>query len=235
MSESMAGVTFLALGNGSPDLFSTFAAMRVGSGSLAIGELIGAAFFITSVVSGSMAIVNPFKVSHKSFLRDVTFFAGAVGFSVGLLADGKINTWETSFMIAYYIVYVFVVVMATWYWGKRSRRRRQESRARRHFQRPEEESVEVEDDEASTARESTALMGDVRDLEENAVDEENEEMEQHYAAIQHRMSLVRPSIDGTRMPSHHNHSNIRPSLFGAREVFPLFRGTKLMVVSFVVK
>src|SRR5277367_276590 len=94
MSQSMAGVTFLAFGNGSPDLFSTFAAMKVGSGSLAFGELVGAAFFITTVVSGSMAIVNPFKVSRKSFLRDVTFFAGAVGFSVGLLADGKITTWE---------------------------------------------------------------------------------------------------------------------------------------------
>src|SRR5271170_5024154 len=165
MSESMAGVTFLALGNGSPDLFSTFAAMKVGSGSLAIGELIGAAFFITSVVAGSMAIVNPFKVSRKSFVRDAIFFAGAVAFSVGLLADGKITTWETSMMIAYYIVYVVVVVMATWYWGKRSRKRRTESRARHHYHRPDEETMEPEDDEATTAHEGTGLIGDVRDLE----------------------------------------------------------------------
>lgn len=121
-------------------------------------------------------------------------------------------------MIAYYIMYVGFVVMATWYWGKWSKRRRQESRARRHYQRPEEEVAEVEDDEATTARESTALMGDVRDLEDDVVDDENEEMEQNYAAIQHRMSLIRPSIDGTRMLSHHNHTNIRPSLFGALEV-----------------
>src|SRR5204863_4805898 len=124
--------TFLALGNGSPDLFSTFAAMKAGSGSLAIGELIGAAFFITTVVVGSMAIVNPFKVSRKSFIRDVLFFAGAVAFSVGLLADGKITTWESSWMIGYYIIYVGVVVMATWYWGKRSKQRRTEFMARHH-------------------------------------------------------------------------------------------------------
>ena len=176
MSESMAGVTFLALGNGSPDLFSTFSAMRVGSGSLAIGELIGAALFITSVVAGSMAIVNPFKVSRKSFLRDALFFAGAVAFSVGLLADGKITVWETSGMVGYYIVYVGVVVMVTWYWGKRSKRRRTESRARYHYQRPDEEATEVEDDEATIAQESTLLIGDVRDLE-NDVDEDDMEME----------------------------------------------------------
>ncbi len=122
-------------------------------------------------------------------------------------------------MIAYYIVYVFVVVMATWYWGKRSRRRRTESRARHEYTRPDEETTEVEDDEPSTVNEGTRLLGDVRDLE-LAVEDEDEEMEQQYADLQHRMSLVRPNIDGTRMPSHHNHTNIRPSLLGALEVFP---------------
>ena len=216
MSESMAGVTFLAFGNGSPDLFSTFAAMRVGSGSLAIGELIGAAFFITSVVSGSMAIVYPFKVSRKSFLRDAIFFAGAVAISVGLLASQTITVRESVCMITYYIIYVVVVVMATWYWGKRSKRRFMESRARRHFQQPGEESTEAEDDEATTAGETSRLIGDVRDLEIN-VDEEDE-MEQRYADLQHRMSLIRPALEGTRIPSHHSHSNIRPSLIGALEV-----------------
>jgi len=220
MSESMAGVTFLALGNGSPDLFSTFAAMRVGSGGLAIGELIGAAFFITSVVAGSMAIVNPFRVSRKSFLRDCLFFAGAVAFSVWLLFDGKITMWETSCMILYYIIYVIVVVMATWYWGKRSKKRRTESRARQHYQRPEEETAEVEDDETTVVNEETRLMGDVRDLEDNNGDDEEEQMEGEYAGIQHRMSLVRPTLDVTRLPSAHHHTNIRPSLFGALEVSP---------------
>lgn len=220
MSESMAGVTFLALGNGSPDLFSTFAAMKVGSGGLAIGELIGAAFFITSVVAGSMAIVKPFKVSRRSFLRDAIFFAGAVGFSVGLLADGKVSAWETGLMIAYYVIYVSFVVVATWYWHKRSKKRRAELRARQHYQAPGEETAEAEDDEATTARETTALMGDVRDLEA-ATEDDEDEMEQKFAAIQHRMSLVRPAFDtieGARFPLHHTHSNIRPSLFGALEV-----------------
>ncbi|KAA8576829.1 hypothetical protein EYC84_006876 [Monilinia fructicola] len=69
MSESMAGVTFLAFGNGSPDVFSTFAAMGSHSGSLAVGELIGAAGFITAVVAGSMALVREFKVGKKTFVR----------------------------------------------------------------------------------------------------------------------------------------------------------------------
>jgi sodium/potassium/calcium exchanger 6 len=46
---SKAGVTFLAIGNGSSDIFSTFAAMKNHSGSLAVGELFGAATFVTSI------------------------------------------------------------------------------------------------------------------------------------------------------------------------------------------
>lgn len=38
---AQTGVTFLAFGNGSPDVFSTFSAMGAGSASLAIGELVG--------------------------------------------------------------------------------------------------------------------------------------------------------------------------------------------------
>lgn len=56
LSESLAGVTFLALGNGSPDVFTSIAA--IGSSSpddkpgniLTISQLVGSAFFITTVV-----------------------------------------------------------------------------------------------------------------------------------------------------------------------------------------
>lgn len=45
LNESTAGVTLLAFGNGSPDVFSTFSALEKGTFGLAIGELIGAASF----------------------------------------------------------------------------------------------------------------------------------------------------------------------------------------------
>ncbi|KAI8446587.1 hypothetical protein BY996DRAFT_8451782 [Phakopsora pachyrhizi] len=49
LNENLAGVTFLGFGNVAPDVFSTFVAMRSGTGSLAIGELIGAASFIVLI------------------------------------------------------------------------------------------------------------------------------------------------------------------------------------------
>lgn len=133
LSESMAGVTLLAFGNGSPDVFSTFAAMNTHSGSLAIGELIGAAGFITAVVAGSMAIVRPFKVAQKSFVRDVSFFIVAASFSMVFLADGHLLLWESAVMVGFYVFYVFTVVVWHWNIARKSYRKDREVAARGHF------------------------------------------------------------------------------------------------------
>lgn len=52
MSENLAGVTLLALGNGAPDVFSSIAATGdIESGvSVAIGALVGSGFFVGNFV-----------------------------------------------------------------------------------------------------------------------------------------------------------------------------------------
>ncbi|CAE6410312.1 unnamed protein product [Rhizoctonia solani] len=121
LNENVAGVTFLAFGNGSPDLFSTFSAMRAGSGSLAIGELLGAASFIVSVVAGSMPLVRPFRVNPGSFVRDVGFFTVSVACILVILIDGEIHAWEALAMVGLYLVYVCVVVGGSWIENRRRR------------------------------------------------------------------------------------------------------------------
>ncbi|KAH8176101.1 sodium/calcium exchanger protein [Sarocladium implicatum] len=133
LSESLAGVTFLAFGNGSPDVFSTFAAMSSNSASMAIGELIGAASFITGVVAGSMALVREFRVDRKTYARDICFFIVAVAFTMVFLADGHLRFWECCVMIGYYVVYVITVVCWHWYTTSRKRRLRREGEARSHY------------------------------------------------------------------------------------------------------
>ncbi|KAM5351685.1 hypothetical protein ACJ41O_004408 [Fusarium nematophilum] len=136
LSESLAGVTFLAFGNGSPDVFSTFAAMGSNSASMAVGELIGAASFITGVVAGSMALVREFRVDRKTYTRDICFFILAVVFTTIFLADGHLHLWECWLMIGYYAIYVVTVVTWHWYSTRRKQRLRREGEARSHVYGP---------------------------------------------------------------------------------------------------
>ncbi|KAJ5628278.1 Sodium/calcium exchanger membrane region [Penicillium lividum] len=229
LSESLTGVTFLAFGNGSPDVFSTFAAMRSNSGSLAIGELIGAASFITSVVAGSMALVRPFKVARRSFVRDIGYFVIAVTFSMFLLADGRLHVWESAAMVGLYVFYVMMVVTWHWYLVRRRRKYDRDLAARTHFHIPENQELDieepVEDDDPGVASESRSLLRgastDDFDLLERAEavpvwkeeeDEDDETRNRYLAEISNNMHVYRPPNRSRR-----NTMNIRPSLVGALE------------------
>ena len=232
MSESMAGVTFLAFGNGSPDVFSTFAAMKTQSGSLAVGELIGAAGFITAVVAGSMALVRPFKVARKSFVRDIGFFIVAASFSMVFLADGHLHMWECTVMVAFYVFYVITVVLWHWYMRNRSRRKQLEDAARSHFHIPGTDEAEQEpyhdEDEEETAPSGSrgptrVSTSDFENLERagspllRAMDEEadadEETRDRYLAEISSNMRVSRPKPGERR----NTINPIRPSLVGALE------------------
>ena len=228
MSESLAGVTFLAFGNGSPDVFSTFAAMSTNSGSLAVGELIGAAGFITAVVAGSMALVRPFHVARKSFVRDVGFFIVAASFSMVFLSDGYLHLWECAVMVTFYAFYVFTVVIWHWYLRKKSRRKEREALARSHFNASGNESNEMEgdidelDDSVGRSRRSRGYLDEDFSALERArspsivtINEEAdaETRDRYMAEISSNMRVSRLPRGERRNTT----TPIRPSLVGALE------------------
>lgn len=243
MSESMAGVTLLAFGNGSPDVFSTFAAMSANSGSLAVGELFGAAGFITAVVAGSMALIRPFHVAKKSFVRDVGFFVVAAAFSLVFLWDGKLQMWETVSMVVYYIFYVLFVVAWHWWLNRRRRRREKEAAARGHYVVPgdeldgEQEQYHDDPEDGPGSRPATLRTASVEDwaalersMGEDWEDETGEEdkdyedleevaRERWMSELSSNMRLTRPM----RSRKNTTKNPVRPSLVGALEFQAVFK------------
>ena len=226
MSESMAGVTLLALGNGSPDVFSTFAAMSTNSGSLAIGELIGAAGFITAVVAGSMALVRPFRVARKSFVRDVGFFIVAASFSMVFLADGHLYLWECAAMVSFYLFYICFIFIWHWYLRRLQVKAEHEYLIRNNFVTAGEEVPGTEGDVdhqigrgRSASRRTTldnfAILerGSSPFQAEAEVEADDGARDWWMAEISRNMRISR-SATGERR---HNGNPIRPSLVGALE------------------
>ena len=230
MSESLTGVTFLAFGNGSPDVFSTFAAMNSHSGSLAVGELFGAAGFITAVVAASMALVNPFQVARKSFVRDVGFFIVAASFSMVFLVDGRLHIWECAVMVAFYAFYVIFVVSWHWYLGRRRRRRIAETKARLNHHIPQTQELDVpeyhDDDEDMPAHERTNLLSEDGEQDASAlesantptwqledIDDDDEARDRYLADLRSGMRISRARRGERRSTM----TPIRPSLIGALE------------------
>ena len=101
LSDNVAGVTLVALGNGAPDIFS--AIVRVKShfashvvnmpltiwkaaftnedpsvSTMAVGSLLGAGMFVIMVVSGVCMIVKSFETPSWSSLRDIITYMWAL-------------------------------------------------------------------------------------------------------------------------------------------------------------
>ncbi|GAA5936199.1 uncharacterized protein JCM15063_002741 [Sporobolomyces koalae] len=213
LSESVAGVTFLAFSNGSPDVFSTFSALRADAGALAIGELIGAASFIVSVVAGTMALITPFRVSKHTFLRDVGFFTVAVLMTLGILYDSHIHLWEALAMVALYTVYVAYVAIGGWWWSRREEHKRTLRQAREEY------------DHRATAGHDHASLEGLDALEAQHEDDTDEDEFENGAEIawepEHDQGLIYLPGSGATTP-------ISPSSPRARPVSPAFSSDSIV-------
>ncbi|KAM3938135.1 mitochondrial sodium/calcium exchanger protein [Leptodactylus fuscus] len=115
LSHNVAGVTFLAFGNGAPDVFSAVAAFSDSrTAGLAIGALFGAGVFVTTVVAGGIALVKPFTAASRPFLRDIVFYMSAIFLTFFVLYRGYIGLPEVLVYLLLYLAYVLVVVLSSW-------------------------------------------------------------------------------------------------------------------------
>ncbi|NXY56943.1 NCLX protein, partial [Callaeas wilsoni] len=115
LTSSLHGVTFLAFGNGAPDVFSAVVAFSdPRTAGLAIGAIFGAGVFVTTVVAGGIALVKPFTAASRPFLRDVIFYMVAVFLTFMVLYLSRIRLGEALGYLGLYVFYVLTVVLCTW-------------------------------------------------------------------------------------------------------------------------
>ncbi|XP_077995406.1 mitochondrial sodium/calcium exchanger protein-like [Glandiceps talaboti] len=117
LDENVAGVTFLAFGNGAPDVFSAIAAVKSGNGSghgvkLMVAGLFGSGIFITTVIVFAVVMVKSFRIDTQiEFMRDVIVYLGACFWTYYVILDGGISMGEALGFIGLYIGYVIIVVI----------------------------------------------------------------------------------------------------------------------------
>ncbi|CAI8504530.1 unnamed protein product [Pichia kudriavzevii] len=169
--ENISGLTLLAFANGSPDIISTYTSFKTGNVMLAFGEIIGAAYFINTVVIGSIFLIKPFDIvphstdgqidlpEHRlsvynargTYLRDVSFFIVAVLILIYCVQDGMLTRTEMMALISIYLGYVTIIVTWQWYFKKEMDRIRIDHRARSMYNEnvlvpPRiDEHIEIED------------------------------------------------------------------------------------------
>ncbi|KAJ2719083.1 hypothetical protein GGI07_005430, partial [Coemansia sp. Benny D115] len=91
------------------------AAVRAGSGALAIGQLVGSAAFIVSVVAGATTLVVPrYKVNRISYLRELGFFVATIAIVIVIVVTERLSRGLALCMVGLYVAYVVTVMVTTY-------------------------------------------------------------------------------------------------------------------------
>ncbi|EAT48204.1 AAEL000751-PA [Aedes aegypti] len=110
ISESVAGVTILAFGNGSPDLFTAVSNPNDDT-ELMFGELLGAGLFVVGIVAGTILVIRPFHVYSAAVVRDVVFFIFAVSWITVCAYDERFTLSDAIVVVVVYVLYLVVVLI----------------------------------------------------------------------------------------------------------------------------
>ncbi|KAL4455001.1 hypothetical protein ABPG74_006383 [Tetrahymena malaccensis] len=113
LSESVAGVTLLALGNGAPDVITAIIAGGDDNGgiSIAIGSIFGAGLFVTTATLSAVIFHGKnIKIDKKTFMRDMVFYLlGCIVILIYAII-GKVNIIMSSIFMAIYLVFIAIVI-----------------------------------------------------------------------------------------------------------------------------
>jgi cation:H+ antiporter len=106
ISETVIGLTIVAVGTSLPELATSVVAARRGEAGLALGNIIGSNVFNIFAILGLTALLIPIPVPPGLTHVDLAFFTGAALVLVALLVFGRIGRGAGLGMLALYAAYI---------------------------------------------------------------------------------------------------------------------------------
>jgi cation:H+ antiporter len=111
MSETLIGLTVVALGTSLPELVTSLVAAKKGEAGIAVGNAVGSCLFNILFILGMTGVIAPLRV-ESGLLTDVSFLAIVTLIVYLFAAKGrKIGQIEGTICIALYAIYTAFIIM----------------------------------------------------------------------------------------------------------------------------
>lgn len=112
MSQSLIGLTIVAVGTSLPELATSVVATYKKQSDIAIGNIVGSNIFNIFWILGVSAIIRPLPFAESSNLDIVMTALASIVLLLAVFIGKKhvIERWQGVFMIATYIAYVVVLI-----------------------------------------------------------------------------------------------------------------------------
>lgn len=110
MSQSMVGLTIVAVGTSLPELVTSIVAARKGESDIALGNVIGSNIFNIFFVLGISSFIHEITINNAVFF-DMFIMLAASFITYGFAASRrKINKLEGAFLVLLYVAYMAFVI-----------------------------------------------------------------------------------------------------------------------------
>ena len=109
MSETLIGLTIVALGTSLPELVTSIVAARKNEVDMAVGNVIGSNIFNILLILGVAAAISPIDFITENLIDIAVLVAMSVLIWIFAWTKGKINRAEGAVMLALYAVYVIYI------------------------------------------------------------------------------------------------------------------------------
>ncbi|MCX7868810.1 MAG: calcium/sodium antiporter [Terrimicrobiaceae bacterium] len=107
LSPLVIGLTVVAFGTSSPEIFVSLKAAFNGHGDLAVGNVVGSNIFNVGVILGLSAVIMPMRVQLQLLRLDAPVMVLAMlAVPLLLLGRGEVSRWEGAVLIAALAAYV---------------------------------------------------------------------------------------------------------------------------------
>lgn len=114
LSETLIGLTIVAVGTSLPELITSVVAARKGESDIAVGNIVGSNIFNILFVLGMSAVIYPVDIARENY-ADLWILLASMLVVVPLMYTGKrLSRFEGALMVIAYVGYtVFLVMRAT--------------------------------------------------------------------------------------------------------------------------
>ena len=111
MSDTLVGLTIVAIGTSLPELATSVIASVKGETELAVGNLIGSSIFNIALILGSVGLITPINVSSTILIDTLILFVFTTIFSVLCMAKKNISKWMGALFIFMYVAYLIFAIV----------------------------------------------------------------------------------------------------------------------------
>jgi cation:H+ antiporter len=107
ISETVIGITFVAVGTSLPELATTLVAALRRHSDVALGNIIGSNIFNTLGILGTVAVVHPLQIPAEVMSLDLWFMVAVTVIFVALAI--KLPAFSRPYAVVFFFAYVFFI------------------------------------------------------------------------------------------------------------------------------